>query len=375
MTGASVQPPYALLAELTHRCPLRCLYCSNPIELIRADGELSTADWSRVISQAADLGVLQIHFSGGEPLLRDDLEQLIILAFHNGLYTNLITSGIGLDAARAAAIARSGLNSVQLSVQAADPLLSNCIAGRNAFAAKQAAAQCVLAAGLPLSMNVVLHSLNIDQLEAIIDNCVDWGADRIELANAQFYNWALLNRDELLPTRDQLKRAQAIYQRKKVELGNSAELIWIISDYHERYPKPCMGGWGRLQLTVAPDGKVMPCPVASTISTLQFESVKDRNLAWIWQRSPAFNQFRGFEWMPDPCKACDRRFEDFGGCRCQAFALTGSADRTDPVCHLSPDHHLVTAALKSASTSETCEPPTDDAGLHAFKRMRFRQPL
>jgi len=238
----------------------------------------------------------------------------------------------------------------------------------------EAAAQCLIAAGLPLSMNVVLHSLNIDQLESIVDTCVDWGADRIELANVQFYNWALLNRDLLLPTRDQLAKAESIYRSKKVELGNRVELIWIISDYHERYPKPCMGGWGRVQLTVSPDGKVMPCPVASTISTLSFESVKDRNLAWIWQRSPAFNQFRGFEWMPDPCRGCERRFEDFGGCRCQAFALTSSADRTDPACHLSPDHHLITGALKSVSTTETCEPLTDNEKIHAFQRMRYRQP-
>ncbi len=372
MAESNVTQPYALLAELTHRCPLRCGYCSNPLELRKSEDELSTVEWLRVIEEAAELGVLQIHFSGGEPLVRNDLEQLVRGASGTGLYTNLITSGIGLTEKRAVSLAGSGLKSVQLSLQAADSLLSNSIAGRNSFAEKQVAAQNIRGAVLPLSMNVVLHRLNIDQLESIIDTCAAWGADRIELANVQFYNWALLNRDVLMPTRDQIERAESSYRQKQRELGPRIELIWVVSDYYEQYPKPCMGGWGKLQLTVAPDGQVLPCPVASMISTLQFDSVKHRSLRWIWESSPAFNQFRGFDWMPDPCRSCERRFEDFGGCRCQAFALTGSADRTDPVCHKSPDHKIVTKAVDSSTRATLSAAGPEADAMQGFSRMMFR---
>ncbi|HEY9868884.1 MAG TPA: pyrroloquinoline quinone biosynthesis protein PqqE [Candidatus Obscuribacterales bacterium] len=366
--GAQVVAPYALLAELTHRCPLACVYCSNPLALQTGSKELPREDWLRVIQEAEDLGILQLHLSGGEPLLREDLEDLIRRAAEAGLYTNLITSGLGLDAERADSLARSGLNSVQLSLQAADAGLSDVIAGRASFARKQQAADAVRAAGLPLAMNVVLHRHNLDQIENIIDTCVAWGAERIELANVQFYNWALLNRDYLLPARDQLASAEEIYIRKKNELCGKIELIWVVSDYYEQFPKPCMGGWGRVQLTIAPDGTVLPCPVASTIAGMDFESVRDKSLRSIWEESPAFNKFRGFDWMPEPCRSCDRRAIDFGGCRCQAFALAGSADATDPVCHLSPHHHLVESALALLPGHDQQAGP-----LQEFRTMRYRR--
>jgi pyrroloquinoline quinone biosynthesis protein E len=214
---------------------------------------------------------------------------------------------------------------------------------------KQQVAETVRQAGLPLSMNVVLHRLNLDCLEEIIDLCAAWGAERLELANAQYYGWALVNRGKLLPTREQLEKAEAVYQRKKEACKGRMELIWVRPDYYEAFPKPCMGGWGRIHITISPDGTVLPCPVASTIETLHFESVRHHPLGWIWRESPAFNAFRGFEWMPEPCRSCDRRFQDFGGCRCQAFALTGDAAKTDPVCQWAPAHHLVEEAVTKAN--------------------------
>lgn len=362
-----VAAPYALLAELTHRCPLRCGYCSNPLELQPVDEELSTEEWLRVITEASTLGALQIHFSGGEPLLREDLEELAGCASNNGLYTNLITSGVGLTEERAGALVRSGLDSVQISLQAADRLLSDSLAGRASYLEKQQAARAVVHSGLPLTMNVVLHRLNLDQLEKIIDTCVGWGAERLELANVQLYNWALVNREMLLPNGDQLARAEEIYQRKKAELGERIELIWVVADYYEQFPKPCMGGWGKVQLTVTANGLALPCPVASMITGLQFDSVRERSLRWIWEESPAFNEFRGFDWMADPCRTCDRRFVDFGGCRCQAFALTGHAERADPVCHLSPDHEIVLQALASAEWPSAAQSSSDQ-----WKKLRYR---
>ena len=346
-------PPFSLLAELTHRCPLHCVYCSNPLHLTHHDRELATEDWRRVLREAAAIGVVQVGFSGGEPLVRPDLEELVGLARELGLYTNLITSGIGLTAARAGALAASGLNSVQLSIQASEAGLADRVAGYKAHKLKAEAARLVREAELPLTMNVVLHRLNIDHLQGIIDLCLEWGAERLELANTQYYGWALLNREQLLPSPTQLQRAERVFALEKARLHGRAELIWVIPDYYERLPKPCMGGWGRIALTVAPDGLALPCPTAGSIRTLRFDSVRDRDLGWIWRESPAFNAYRGQGWMPEPCRSCPRREVDFGGCRCQAFGLTGEAARTDPVCQWSPDHHLVEAALAEASRADS----------------------
>jgi PqqA peptide cyclase len=359
----AIPPPYALLAELTHHCPLHCAYCSNPIELTRRDQELPTEAWSRVLDEAAALGVVQVGFSGGEPLARPDLEELVGVARGLGLYTNLITSGLGLTAERATALAASGLHSVQLSVQAADPELADRLAGRRAHGQKLAAARLLREADLPLSMNVVLHRRNIDQLDRIIDLCLEWGAERLELANTQYYGWALLNRRELLPSRGQVENAEQVFEARRTALRGRMEVIWVIPDYYERLPKPCMGGWGTIALTVAPDGRVLPCPTAGSIRTLRFDSVRDRELGWIWRESAAFNAYRGQEWMIEPCRSCPRRGVDFGGCRCQAFALTGEAVRTDPVCQWSPDRHLVDEAVRQVNGS----------GASGPERLRYRR--
>ncbi|MET9447482.1 pyrroloquinoline quinone biosynthesis protein PqqE [Streptomyces cinerochromogenes] len=340
--GSAVAPPWALLAELTHACPLHCPYCSNPLELARRSAELSTEEWTDVLRQAGALGVVHTHLSGGEPLLRPDLEQIVSAAETAGIYTQLVTSGTGLDEARLAALTVAGLRSVQLSVQHAAPRAGDRIAGRpSSFAAKERAAALVRRAGLPLGLNVVLHRDNLDAVDALIDLGVAWGADRVELANTQFYGWGLLNRSALLPTRDQLSRARETVERRREQLGDRIDLVWVVPDYFDGVAKPCMGGWGAVSLTVTPDGTVLPCPAAASLPDLDPPSVRDHPLAWIWEHSPAFGRYRGTDWMTGPCRDCPRREEDFGGCRCQAFALTGDATRTDPACALSPDHHLV----------------------------------
>ncbi|MGP3981788.1 pyrroloquinoline quinone biosynthesis protein PqqE [Streptomyces sp. KR80] len=340
--------PWALLAELTHGCPLHCPYCSNPLELVRRSRELSTGEWADVMRQAGELGVVQTHLSGGEPLLRRDLEAITAAAESAGIYTQLVTSGVGLSAARLSGLAAAGLRSVQLSVQHADPAASDRIAGRRSFAAKERAAALVRDAGLPLGLNVVLHRDNLDAIDAVIDLGVAWGADRIELANTQFYGWALRNRTTLLPTRDQLSRAREVVERRREQLVGRTDLVWVVPDYFDGVAKPCMGGWGAISLTVAPDGTVLPCPAAAALPELEAPNVRDHPLDWIWDHSSAFNRYRGTDWMSEPCRSCSRRETDFGGCRCQAFALTGDASRTDPACGLSPDHALVRALTDNA---------------------------
>lgn len=345
--------PYALTAELTHRCPLRCVYCSNPVELQKRENELATEDWLHVLKQAGELGIVQVHFTGGEPLLRPDLELLIGRARESGLYINLITSGAGLSKNRIRRLAEAGLDSIQLSVQASSPRLADSIAGVEAFDFKANAASLIREAGLPLHMNVVLHRHNLHQVEEIIEMCVSWGAERLELANTQYYGWALLNRRALLPSKEQLLAAEEAWLRAKERFGSRIELIWVVPDYHADYPKPCMGGWAKWSLTVAPDGRVMPCNAASGIESLKFENVKERRLAWIWRESPSFRAFRGTEWMREPCRSCERRFQDFGGCRCQAFLLTGDARNADPVCRLSPDHGAIAAWTNAAADDDS----------------------
>ncbi|MEV0275747.1 pyrroloquinoline quinone biosynthesis protein PqqE [Streptomyces sp. NPDC050610] len=342
----TVPRPWALLAELTHGCPLHCPYCSNPRELTRKSAELSTEQWRSAMRQAGALGVVQTHLSGGEPLLRADLAEIVDAAEAAGVYTQLVTSGVGLTATRLAALKAAGLRSVQLSVQHSDAAANDRIGGRRSFADKDRAAALVRAAGLPLGLNVVLHRANLDAVGDLIDLAAAWGADRIELANTQFYGWALENRAALLPTRDQLDRARQTVERRRWAGG--PELVWVVPDYFDGEPKPCMGGWGARSLTIAPDGTVLPCPVAATLPGLDPPSLRDHSLEWIWNRSKAFNAYRGTDWMRDPCRTCARRTEDFGGCRCQAYALTGDAARTDPACALSPDHRLVRALVDDA---------------------------
>ncbi|RKP47923.1 pyrroloquinoline quinone biosynthesis protein PqqE [Cohnella endophytica] len=342
-----VSIPYALSAEITHRCPLHCPYCSNPLELQKRENELTTADWIRVLEEASELGIVQVHFTGGEPLLRADLEQLVHRARELGFFVNVITSGVGVTEKRVRQLIEAGVDSIQLSVQASTPELADSIAGYKAHEIKRQAAQIIRAGGLALHMNVVLHRQNIHLVEEMVELCASWGAQRLELANTQYYGWALLNRKQLLPTKNQLMVAEEAYMRAKESFGNKMELLWIVPDYYEDFPKPCMGGWGKLSLTVTPDGRVLPCTAAASITTFHFESVLDRNLTRIWQESVSFNAFRGFDWMAEPCKSCDRRFQDFGGCRCQAFLLTGDARQTDPVCQWSPHRGLITEFVSS----------------------------
>ncbi|MFI0355793.1 pyrroloquinoline quinone biosynthesis protein PqqE [Actinomadura sp. 9N407] len=357
MSDAPALPaPWALLAEVTHACPLHCPYCSNSLELVRRSAELGAGDWERVFNEAADLGIVQAHISGGEPLLRRDLVQIVESAHRAGVYTQLVTSGLGLTAARLDGLADAGLNSVQLSLQDARQPGSDFIAGRDSYRAKERAAEVIRAAGLPFGLNVVLHRHNLDRLQEIIELGTRWGTDRIELANAQFYGWALLNRAALLPTSDQLERAKATVTAWRERHEGGPELVWVMPDYYEGVPKPCMGGWGTRSITVGPDGTALPCPAAYAIPHLDPPNVRDESLAWIWEKSAAFNAYRGTAWMTGPCGECPKREIDFGGCRCQAYALTGDAARTDPACALSPDHHLVREPVTAADRGGPADP-------------------
>ncbi|MFI0404466.1 pyrroloquinoline quinone biosynthesis protein PqqE [Actinomadura sp. 3N508] len=366
----AVPAPWALLAEVTHACPLHCPYCSNPLELVRKSAELSTADWARVFGEAADLGVVQAHVSGGEPLLRPDLAEIVAAAQRAGVYTQLVTSGVGLTAERLAELLDAGLNSVQLSLQDARRPGSDLIAGRVSYTDKERAAGVIRAAGVPFGLNVVLHRRNLDNLQEIIEVGARWGADRIELANTQFYGWALHNRAALLPARGQLDRAKATVAawRETHGKGEGPELVWVMPDYYEGVPKPCMGGWGARSITVGPDGTALPCPAAYAIPDLAPPNVREKPLAWIWAESPAFNAYRGTDWMAGPCRECPRREIDFGGCRCQAHALTGDAARTDPACSLSPDHHLVRDAVEDGAVED------GTAGTDAFVYRKPKVP-
>jgi PqqA peptide cyclase len=340
--------PFGLLAELTYRCPLACAYCSNPVELASYGDELTTAEWQRVFAAAQELGVLQLHLSGGEPLLRRDLAELARTACNLGMYTNLVTSAVGLSRRRAEELRTAGVDHVQISVQADEPTMSDDIAGIPSFARKVEACGLVKELGWPLTVNVVLHRQNIDRIGAILRLTEELGADRVELANTQYYGWARRNRDALLPSREQLEQAEAVVSAARTRLKGRMDVIYVLPDYYSRYPKPCMGGWAQRQLTVAPNGDVLPCPAAQTLP-LPRASVRADSLARIWTESPLFQAFRGTDWMPEPCRGCDRKEIDFGGCRCQAFLLTGDAARTDPVCHLSPDHGIVEAAVAAAN--------------------------
>ena len=362
--------PYVLLAELTYGCPLHCPYCSNPVSS-PGGAELDTQEWSRVFQEAARLGVLHVGLSGGEPLLRADLPELISSARDAGLYSNLITSGVGLDVARAQNLKASGLDSIQLSFQADEAALGNAIAGAKTHFLKLEAAAAVIEAGLPLSLNIVLHRGNIERLPAILALAETLGAQRLELANVQFYGWALLNRKSLLPSRAQAETALAQAQAARERLASHMEIVYVLPDYFEERPKPCMQGWGERYLTVNPTGDVLPCPNATSIPGLAFENVRRRSLETIWHESASFNRFRGEEWMPLPCRACPERERDFGGCRCQAALLTGDPAATDPVCSLSPHHGL----LQKIVAEETASPEIPAWKMRQNPTVRLLSPV
>lgn len=341
--------PYTLIAELTYRCPLRCVYCSNPLDYARHRDELDTATWLRVLREAEDLGVVQLNLTGGEPLVRDDLEALVEGARALDLYTNLITSGIPLERERLARLRALGLDNVQISIQDVNAEGSDRIAGLRSFERKLEVAGWVKELGLPLTLNTVLHRDNLGHVAEVIALAERLRADRLELANTQYLGWALLNRPALLPTREALEAARAVAAEARQRLRGRMEVLFVTPDYYAEFPKACMDGWGRRFLLVSPSGLVLPCHAAHTLPGLVFDNVRERSLAEIWTSSPGFGAFRGEAWMPEPCRTCDRRAVDFGGCRCQAYHLTGRAEATDPVCRLSPDHELIETARKAAA--------------------------
>jgi pyrroloquinoline quinone biosynthesis protein E len=356
-----VSNPLALIAEVTHRCPLHCVYCSNPLELAGTQSELSTEEWTNVFQQCGKLGMLHAHFTGGEPLARTDLTELISAARAAGLYTNLITSGIGLNEQRLQALIDAGLDHIQISFQDSREQAANWIAGARAHAHKIELARAIRrqvgAKKIAFTVNLVVHRQNLDHLEEMIAFIEQLHPERVEIAHTQYYGWALANRAALLPTRAQVEKAVAIVAEAEKRLAGRIRIDSVVPDYYAKYPKACMGGWGRRLMLINPAGKVLPCHAAEVLPGLSFENVREKTLAWIWQESSSFRRFRGEDWMPEPCRSCDRRSEDFGGCRCQAFLLAGDATVTDPACSLAPSHGIVESAVREANADATIAQP------------------
>jgi pyrroloquinoline quinone biosynthesis protein E len=349
--------PLALIAELTHRCPLHCVYCSNPLELAAVSSELSTAEWIDIFQQAGKLGMLHVHFTGGEPLARPDLPQLIASARGAGLYTNLITSGIGLAETRLQALVDAGLDHIQVSFQDSREVAGNWIAGAKAHAHKIELSRIIRRHKIAFTVNLVIHRQNIDHIEEMISFIEQLAPQRMEIAHTQYYGWALRNRAALLPTQAQLERAVEAVEAAEERLAGRIRIDSVVPDYYARFPKACMGGWGRRLMLINPSGKVLPCHAAEVIPGLIFENARQKTLESIWRESSSFQRFRGEEWMPEPCRSCDRRAEDFGGCRCQALLLTGDAAATDPVCSLVPAHHIVESVLAETNSSDAVSQP------------------
>jgi len=359
--------PLALIAEITHRCPLHCVYCSNPLEMQKAASELPTEDWVRVFREAGKLGVLHLHLTGGEPLARTDLTELIVGARTAGLYVNLITSGIGLSEQRLAALVQAGLEHLQLSFQDSREAEANEIAGTRSHPHKLQLARLIRQFKIAFTINVVVHRQNLDHLADIIAMAEELGPDRLEIANVQYYGWALSNRNLLLPTQQQVEQSQRTLAAAEERLRGRMRIDYVAPDYYARYPKACMGGWGRRLLLLDPAGQALPCHAAGVIPGMKFDNVRQHSLDWIWRESAAFQRFRGEDWMPEPCRSCDRRTEDFGGCRCQAFLLTGDAAATDPVCTLAPTHRVVEQALAQISSDGLPSPVLPSAERWVYR--------
>ena len=344
--------PLWLLAEVTYRCPLHCVYCSNPLDFAKVEDELSTADWKRVLREARALGAVQLGFSGGEPLMRDDLADLVAEADGLGFYTNLITSGAGLNEARIDELKTAGLDHIQLSFQDSTKEVNDFLSSTRTFDLKVKVAKLVKQHGYPMVLNVVLSRLNIDHVDKIIEMAVALDADFLELANTQYYGWAYLNREHLLPSRTQIERAERVTNGYRAKLGGRMKMFFVVPDYYADRPKPCMNGWGSVFLNIAPDGLALPCQAARMLPGLAFPNVREASVREIWFDSPAFNAYRGEAWMREPCRSCPERSKDFGGCRCQAYLLTGEAANADPVCALSPRHRVVEALVERAQTAD-----------------------
>ena len=344
--------PYAVLCELTHRCPLSCPYCSNPVELELKSNEIDTDTWKKALSEAVKIGILQAHFSGGEPTARKDLEDLVHHASSNGLYTNLITSGVLVTEERLKKLYDAGLDHVQISIQDTNLENSEKIAGFKGHKKKLDTCALVRKVGIPLTINSVMHRQNLHNLKSMIELAIQLDAERLEVAQVQYYGWALKNQTAFLPTREQLDEATKIVEEARIKYKGILAIDYVVPDYYAKKPKSCMGGWGRQFLNITPAGKVLPCHAAESLDFLNFDNIKDKPLSWIWEHSESFNRFRGTDWMPEPCRSCDRREIDWGGCRCQAFALTGNADAADPTCEFSPYRKVLEEPLSKAG-SET----------------------
>jgi len=338
--------PLSLIAEVTHRCPLHCLYCSNPLEMQKASEELETADWKRVFAEAGRLGVLHLHLTGGEPLARPDLEELIAAGRDAGLYVNMITSGVGLTEKRMAALVEAGLEHLQLSFQDVDEATANHVAGTRAHAIKLALVPVIRKFPLAFTVNLVVHRMNLDRLQEFLALAEELAPDRLEIAHVQYYGWALKNRALLMPTEEQVRRSLPIVEAAKARLQGRIQLESVFPDYYASFPKACVGGWGRQMMLIDPAGRAMPCHAAAVIPALTFDNVREHDLGWLWRESSAFQRFRGDAWMSETCLQCPRKERDFGGCRCQAFLLTGDAEAIDPVCQYSP-HHGMLAILRT----------------------------
>jgi len=361
-----LQIPYAVLCELTHRCPLSCPYCSNPVELEMKSKEIDTETWKRALSEAVKIGILQAHFSGGEPTARKDLEELIQHAASIGLYTNLITSGVLITEERLKKFYDAGLDHVQVSIQDTDPENSEKIAGYKGHAKKLHTCGLIRKVGLPLTVNAVMHRQNLHNLKNMIDLAVELDAERLEVAQVQYYGWALKNQTAFLPTKEQLDNATEIVEEARIRLKGILAIDYVVPDYYAKRPKSCMGGWGRQFLNITPAGKVLPCHAAESLNFLEFDNIKDKPLSWIWEHSEAFNRFRGTSWMPEPCQSCDRREIDWGGCRCQAFALTGNENATDPTCEFSPYRNVLDEPLANVGKEEIPE--------FIYRKINVRKP-
>jgi PqqA peptide cyclase len=364
-----VPNPLALIAEVTHRCPLHCPYCSNPLQLAAVESELSTAEWTSVFQQSGRLGMLHAHFTGGEPLARTDLTELIAAARAAGLYTNLITSGIGLTEQRLAALVSAGLDHIQISFQDSREAAANWIAGAKAHAHKIELSHAIRKHKIAFTVNLVVHRQNLDHLEEMIAFIEQLNPERVEIAHTQYYGWALANRAALMPTAAQLEKAVAIVAAAEKRFAGRIRIDSVVPDYYAKFPKACMGGWGRRLMLINPSGKVLPCHAAEILPGISFENVREKTLAWIWQESSSFQKFRGEDWMPEPCRSCDRRTEDFGGCRCQAFLLTGDATVTDPACSLAPAHGIVEATVRDANTDQDVAQPTQASSFVQLQKQ------
>ncbi|MEJ0051322.1 MAG: pyrroloquinoline quinone biosynthesis protein PqqE [Methylovirgula sp.] len=368
----AIPAPVGILAELTHRCPLSCPYCSNPVELDSRAGELDTETWKRVFSEAAAAGILHVHLSGGEPASRPDLVELVKHCHDVGLYTNLITSGVGISEKRMRELADAGLDHVQLSIQDAEAESADRIGGyKGGFARKMDVAKWVNEVGIPLTVNAVIHRANIARAGRMVEFAVELGARRVEIAHTQYYAWAYLNRQALMPSREQVEKAVTEVEALRKFYAGKIVIDHVAPDYYAKYPKACMGGWAKRTLNITPHGKVLPCHAAETIPGLEFWNVRDHSIADIWFNAPAFNAYRGDDWMVEPCRSCPRKHQDYGGCRCQAMALTGDARNTDPICHLSPNHDKVAAIAATFEEVDGNVPAAD----YVYRTLKAQAPV